>query len=499
ERGIGTRLTQARVAVLRTSPETVIEDYARLMRLVDYTSALPKGHNTILKINISWHYFYPACSTTPWQLEGVIKTMLEDGYPPESLIAAQNRTVVVNPEVGAIANKHNPVLNKYGVRTIWLYKPDVEWIVYEPRHPMLVLDKIFPKGITIPKFFIGMNAIHLPAVKCVHGDTLVTLSDGRRVRIGEWVEEQLKHASIALIEDDGDVRIRTNSALIGMSLHGEVVSCNAMHIWRTPMRGKDVFRIRTKTGREVIVSSEHPFLTPKGWCRACELRVGDRIAIVRKLKVHGSSQPLPRLNERIIFPDVSKIELRGRREYDTNMQREICKEHLHDASVMEIAQCRKMRWQTVQLILNRYSIPTHRMRDWIRTPQRTSRDFWRWMGYVIAKGWIQPMNMTYRLWWEHSDPAVQKHFIKLTHKLFGLIPTKHWRQPNTLYVDSVQLCELLQKLGLRIPLSLDNKRVPELLFKCPDEEIAAFIEGYFDCNAGIGAKDGLHVVTESKQ
>ncbi|HID05736.1 MAG TPA: DUF362 domain-containing protein, partial [Armatimonadetes bacterium] len=26
-----------------------------------------------------------------------------------------------------------------------------------------------------------------------------------------------------------------------------------------------------------------------------------------------------------------------------------------------------------------------------------------------------------------------------------------------------------------------------------------FIEGYFDCNAGIGVKDGLHVVTESKQ
>lgn len=155
----------SRVAVLRTTPERVIEDYGRLMRMLDYTAVLPKERGTILKINISWHYFFPACSTTPWQLEGVIKTMIEDGYKPESLVAAQNRTVVVNPEVGAIANKHNPVLEKYGVKTVWLYKPSVEWVVYEPKGKMLVLDKIFPNGITIPKFFIGMNAIHLPTLK----------------------------------------------------------------------------------------------------------------------------------------------------------------------------------------------------------------------------------------------------------------------------------------------------------------------------------------------
>lgn len=163
EREVGRQ--RSRVAVLKTTPESVIDDYGRLMRLLNYTSVLPRDRSTILKINISWHYFFPACSTTPWQLEGVIKTMIEDGYKPKSLVAAQNRTVVVNPEVGAIANKHNPVLQKYGVRTVWLYKSSVEWVVYQPKGKMLVLDKIFRDGITIPKFFIGMNAIHLPTLK----------------------------------------------------------------------------------------------------------------------------------------------------------------------------------------------------------------------------------------------------------------------------------------------------------------------------------------------
>jgi len=75
------------VAVLKTSPERVLEDYGRLMRLAEYEKYLSKDRETALKVNISWQVYYPACSTTPWQLEGVIKTMLEDGYEPEKLYA----------------------------------------------------------------------------------------------------------------------------------------------------------------------------------------------------------------------------------------------------------------------------------------------------------------------------------------------------------------------------------------------------------------------------
>jgi len=87
--------SHSKVAVLKTKPEVVLEDYTRLMRLAEYRKFLPKGRDTALKINISWHHFYPACSTTPWQLEGVIKTLLADGYRKELIHACHNRTVVV--------------------------------------------------------------------------------------------------------------------------------------------------------------------------------------------------------------------------------------------------------------------------------------------------------------------------------------------------------------------------------------------------------------------
>ena len=162
------------VSVLRTSPSTVVEDYGRLMRLAEYERHIPKDRQTALKVNISWQVFYPACSTTPWQLDGVIKTLLEDGYEKQKLYAYHNRTVVVSARKGEVANKHRKVVvEKYGLKNVHLYEPDEQWIRYEPRQKMLVLDQIFPDGIYIPKRMIGENILHLPTMK-THVFTTIT-------------------------------------------------------------------------------------------------------------------------------------------------------------------------------------------------------------------------------------------------------------------------------------------------------------------------------------
>jgi len=164
-------MSKSRVAVLKTSPDSVVEDYARLMGMAGFRDHLPLGKDTILKINISWHYYYPACSTTPWQLEGVAKVLLDAGY--RNLIPAQNRTVVVDPKAGARNNHLEWVVNKYRLEFVYLYEPGVEWIKYEPKTPMLVLDKVFPDGILIPAMFVGKNAVHLPTLK-THVFTTIT-------------------------------------------------------------------------------------------------------------------------------------------------------------------------------------------------------------------------------------------------------------------------------------------------------------------------------------
>jgi len=162
---------KGKVAVLKTSPQTVLEDYAKLMDLAGYRSALPKDRETILKVNISWQTWYPACSSTPWQLEGVIRKLQVDGY--RDLSAAHNKTVVVDAYVGEYNNKHKAVVDAYGVRNVHLYEPEVTWVRYTPKAPMLVLDRIFPDGILLPEYFFDKNIIQLPTVK-THVFTTIT-------------------------------------------------------------------------------------------------------------------------------------------------------------------------------------------------------------------------------------------------------------------------------------------------------------------------------------
>ena len=70
----------AKVAVLYTSAPRVVDDIGRAMRMADFTSALDKNAPTALKVNISWQHWYPGCSSTPWQIEGIVKALREEGF-----------------------------------------------------------------------------------------------------------------------------------------------------------------------------------------------------------------------------------------------------------------------------------------------------------------------------------------------------------------------------------------------------------------------------------
>jgi hypothetical protein len=117
---------KSQVAVLRTHPDTVVADYGRLMRLVKYDQVLSRDVDLIVKLNLSWTKYFPACSSQPWQVDGVLTTL-----------------------------------------------PDVEWTVYRFTSPLLKLNTIFPEGIEIPKMYVGRNVCHLPSVK-THGHSRTT-------------------------------------------------------------------------------------------------------------------------------------------------------------------------------------------------------------------------------------------------------------------------------------------------------------------------------------
>ena len=164
-------MSGSRVVVLKTTPESVVDDYGKLMRQAGYRKAISREIPTMLKLNLSWTKYFPACSSQPWQVHGVVKTMIEDRYPLDMIVPVENRTVVTDPIKGARNNRWMSVLDSHGLKFTPL--TDVKWVKHEFREPLLKLDQIFPEGIEIPEMYIGKNVIHLPTVK-THGHSTTT-------------------------------------------------------------------------------------------------------------------------------------------------------------------------------------------------------------------------------------------------------------------------------------------------------------------------------------
>jgi uncharacterized protein (DUF362 family) len=158
-------MAKSKVAVLKTTPSTVLDDYIKLMELAEFQNYMDKSATTILKDNISWHFPFPGANTTPWQMEGTVLGLKKYGF--NDIVCVQNKTVVTNAFKGEDLNKYVPIFKKYNIPVLFNFKEDdMKWIRYEPKAKMNVLNKIYPEGITIPDYFFGKNIIHLPTVKC---------------------------------------------------------------------------------------------------------------------------------------------------------------------------------------------------------------------------------------------------------------------------------------------------------------------------------------------
>jgi len=161
----------SKVVVLKTSTDSVLEDYQKLLHLLDYSKYISREKDTLIKLNLSWTKYFPACSTQPWQLESVVKTLIEDGFERKRLFPVENKTVVTDPVKGAENNRWTSILEKYGLKFNPL--PEAEWVKYEFKEKLLRLNQIFPEGIEIPKIYIGKQIIHLPTLK-THGHSVTT-------------------------------------------------------------------------------------------------------------------------------------------------------------------------------------------------------------------------------------------------------------------------------------------------------------------------------------
>lgn len=158
-----------RIYIKKVSSKTILHDYADLLDIAGYKKFFKPEKKTMVKLNLSWSKYYPACSSPPWQVEGVLRKLKIDGFPSKNVYTCENRTVVTNIERGLKGNKWEPIITKYNNYFVPLTR--VKFVPFKSKIPLKALDsKIFPEGFSIPQVYIGKNMIHLPTFK-THGHT----------------------------------------------------------------------------------------------------------------------------------------------------------------------------------------------------------------------------------------------------------------------------------------------------------------------------------------
>ncbi len=481
------------VSVLKTKPETVLDDYSKLLEMANIKKALPKSKETILKLNLSWTKYYPACSTEPWQLDGVLNALTKQGY--KGIHPVENCTVVTDVWQGAKLNKWLPILNRYGLK----FEPltETEWADYKPKHEMLAMHKIFPEGFRIPKMFIGKNVVHLPTMKCVHPDTEIFREDGSLIKIRDLVDNVQEHNEI-LIEQGDQVSVLLQG-VFSLSEAG-IVKSSATHFWKTKTTDNLIY-VRLKTGRSVKTSKTHPFLTQRGWVMASELNKRDRIAIPRMIDIEGKSQKIPDLFKDFELPDIRDINFVKGKKYDVTLQKYVVSQYLSGKTLTYLSSELHINCESLRSMLKRYGVPIRWVRKIPKMPSVTSQDLWEWMGLLLSEGYVYCCNGTLRTSWSNKEVALIDRYASLTKKLFGIsVKTRKLKnayETPEYYFDCNLIKRLYDFLEMSLPTSSDNKHVPPLLFKCTRGEIGAFLSGYIGGD-GTVAKDGLHITSKSE-
>ncbi len=187
---------KSKVAVVKTSPATVLKDVQRLCDLAEMEKYIDPGKTTILKDNISWHLPFPGSNSTPWQLEGTVKALQAMGNT--NITAVENNTVVTDPFIGEKLLLFEGIYKKYDIPVIYNFR-DVEWVDYPLDFNSHGLSRVYGNHFTVPDFFKGKNIVHLPTMK-THIYTTTTgamknafggLINTKRHYTHSWIHETL--------------------------------------------------------------------------------------------------------------------------------------------------------------------------------------------------------------------------------------------------------------------------------------------------------------------
>ena len=275
------------------------------------------------------------------------------------------------------------------------------------------------------------------AGKCVTGDTLIQLPDGRLVEIKDLVAS---HSKKQFYDGDGIVCIPDSNVSVFSLEDFKVKKKTINAFWKRKVNR--LVRIKTKSGKEIITTPEHPYFVLENFTLkeifAEELKKGDKIATPRIVRVKGKSV--------LIEPD---------KNYIANSTKE-------------------------------YFVLKSTRGKPVRFPKSMTEDLAEFLGYLAGDGAICENKIEFH----NSNKYLRERYRELIKSLFG-VDSREFKSHTTtvVQVTSKILSKMVADLmGIKFGKKASIISVPEAILKSNNKVLGAFLRAYFDCDGFVDKK-----------
>lgn len=338
--------------------------------------------------------------------------------------------------------------------------------------------------------------------KCVSGDTLVALADGREVAIRVLVDGALSKCFLTEQSDDGFVTRENPEGIEVISLNPETLKLEHRRVNAFVKRSAPatMLRITTRAGRTIEATEYHPLFTLRDGqlhaLRADEVVPGIKIAVPRRLNGDRrliSFEPSNLFNEFAecdnVFAPASPSLLdwveRGRKNFGT-LERWATTAGVETTSLRRLRSGHSINIANLAALSKVLSMPDFgqviqsKKAAKIELPSEFSPDVARFLGLLIAEGSNTPSS---QIWFVNTDEAVNQEFKRLAASLFGVktVERLYKKTCKDSLIFSKVLCRLLEK-RFNFPIGSNSfeKSIPRQLFSADDDVKWAFLSGLFE-------------------
>ncbi len=372
-----------------------------------------------------------------------------------------------------------------------------------------VLDTFFPlaKGGTaaIPGGF-GTG-------KCVTGDTPVTFVDGSKEPIEEIYEKYKEKGKKKM--DGKEELIELDQPLEILSMDdGKVSEKEATCLYKG--KTDSTIEIKTKSGREVEITPVHKLfvLTPKMEIvekPAREIEQEDTLLVPRELtfdekteeqklttadllpekRVHGED-----FEEVIQTIDELEKKFGSRKELaeKLDINEDVLTEYANGRNRPKVKVAKKIFEQN-EIDHEIRKVKGERRSTPIMVPEKIDEDFAELLGLLLGDGSLKPTLVHFY----NNDEELLSRVEELFLKLFEVeAEREHARTVDSVKVNCKTLRDMLVSLGFPEEGKSRNCSIPNKVFKSGDDEIAAFVRGYYLAD-GSFSKYEVEIDTSSEE